>query len=99
MQTGVCYSGKMGDDSVSIAIIDHPLNVGYPACWHARGYGLFAANPLGQIFTNGTSILNFSLQKGASVTFRFRVVVYSAQQRLQNKNISAWAKNFAELYK
>lgn len=92
--------GKMVNDSVSIAIIDHPLNKGYPTCWHARGYGLFAANPLGQkIFTNGASVLNFSLQKGASVTFRFRVVVYAAQQRLQNKNISALAKNFAELYK
>jgi len=39
--------GKMGNDSVSIAIIDHPKNPNYPTFWHARGYGLFAANPLG----------------------------------------------------
>ena len=28
--------------------IDHPQNPGFPTYWHARGYGLFAANPLGQ---------------------------------------------------
>ena len=34
--------------TVTIAIFDHPGNVDYPTYWHARGYGLFAANPLGQ---------------------------------------------------
>ena len=33
---------------VTIAIIDNPGNPGYPTYWHARGYGLFAANPLGR---------------------------------------------------
>jgi hypothetical protein len=42
--------GKMGADSVSIAIIDHPQNPNYPTFWHARGYGLFAANPLAKRF-------------------------------------------------
>ena len=40
--------GKKNKDSISIAIIDHPSNPGYPTYWHARGYGLFAANPFGQ---------------------------------------------------
>ncbi len=40
--------GKMGNDSVSITIIDHPKNPNYPTFWHARSYGLFAANPLGE---------------------------------------------------
>ena len=33
---------------MTIAIFDHPGNVNYPTYWHARGYGLFAANPLGR---------------------------------------------------
>ena len=33
--------------TVTIAIFDHPGESGYPTYWHARGYGLFAANPLG----------------------------------------------------
>ena len=33
---------------------------GYPTYWHARGYGLFAANPLGQaVFSEGKEKLNF----------------------------------------
>jgi hypothetical protein len=68
--------GKIGMDSVSIAIIDYPLNPNYPTFWHARGYGLFAANPLGEkIFTNGKSAKNLTLKKGESVTFRYRVVI------------------------
>ena len=40
--------GKKNAELVSITIIDHPKNPGYPTYWHARGYGLFAANSLGQ---------------------------------------------------
>ena len=73
--------GKMGTDSVSIAIIDHPQNPNYPTFWHARGYGLFAANPLGEkIFTNGRSEKNLTLKKGESVTFRYRIVISSGNQ-------------------
>ncbi|AYL95431.1 PmoA family protein [Mucilaginibacter celer] len=72
--------GKMGTDSVSITIIDHPQNPNYPTFWHARGYGLFAANPLGEkVFTNGKSEKNLRLKKGESVTFRYRIVVHSGK--------------------
>ena len=55
--------GKIGADSISIAIIDHPKNPNYPTFWHARGYGLFAANPLGEkIFTNNKSETNLTLK-------------------------------------
>jgi len=68
--------GKMGNDSVSVTIIDHPKNPGYPTYWHARGYGLFAANPLGEkIFTNGKDSMNLRLSKGGSVSFRYRIIV------------------------
>lgn len=57
-------TGKIKDEDISIAIIDHPKNVGYPAYWHARGYGLFAVNPLGQkAFSDGKDVLNFKLKK------------------------------------
>ena len=53
---------SMDDEPVSITIIDHPNNVGYPTYWHARDYGLFSANPLGQkVFSKGEEVLNFSL--------------------------------------
>ncbi|MEJ7672654.1 MAG: PmoA family protein [Chitinophagaceae bacterium] len=41
----VILTGKKEGKDITIGIIDHPSNVGYPAYWHARGYGLFAVNP------------------------------------------------------
>jgi hypothetical protein len=71
-------SGQLGDEPVTITILDHPGNPGFPTFWHARGYGLFAANPLGQnIFTHGKQQLSFSLAPGQSVTFRYRILVSS----------------------
>ena len=89
--------GKMGQDSVSIAIIDHPQNPNYPTFWHARGYGLFAANPLGEkIFTNGKSAKNLQLKKGESVTFRFRVLIDEGSKTLSPKQLNAAAADFSK---
>ena len=87
--------GKMGNDSISIAIIDHPANPNYPTFWHARGYGLFAANPLGEkIFTNGKSSKNLQLQKGESVTFRFRIVIEDGNKTLSAEKLNDLADEF-----
>jgi hypothetical protein len=89
--------GKMGVDSVSIAIIDHPQNPNYPTFWHARGYGLFAANPLGEkIFTNGKSSKNLHLNKGESVTFKYRVVIENGGQTISAKQLDMIAEKFAK---
>jgi hypothetical protein len=73
-------TGKKEGKDVAIAMFDHPSNVGYPAYRHARGYGLFAINPLGQkVFSNGKEELNLSLKPGQSATFRYRVLVASGK--------------------
>jgi hypothetical protein len=72
-------SGLVGTEPVTISIFDHPANPGFPTYWHARGYGLFAANPLGQkVFSNGKEELNFSLAPHSSVIFRYRILISSA---------------------
>lgn len=87
--------GKMGNDSISVVIIDHPQNPNYPTFWHARGYGLFAANPLGEkIFTNGKSEKNLSLKPGESVTFRYRVVVDEGKNSISNEQVDKFVKGF-----
>ena len=59
---------------MSIAIFDAPGNPGYPTYWHARGYGLFAANPLGQKeLSGGKDVLNFAIEPNKSVTFKHRI--------------------------
>lgn len=71
-------SGKVNDEQITLAILDHPKNAGYPTYWHARGYGLFAANPLGQeVFSKGTEKLNLTLEPKQSVTFRYRLLIFS----------------------
>ena len=76
----VMLTGKKDGKNITIGMFDHPSNVGYPAYWHARGYGLFSVNPLGRkVFSNGKEELNFSLQPGQSVTFRYRIVVHSGE--------------------
>lgn len=72
----VSLYGVIEGKDVSVVIMDNPGNVGYPTYWHARGYGLFAANPLGQkIFSDGKEELNFSLKAGESVTFKYRILL------------------------
>jgi len=78
----VCLEGEKDGRGVGIAIFNHPESVNYPTYWHARGYGLFSANPLGQYaFEKGRGIknpeaLNLTLQGGETANFRFRMVVY-----------------------
>lgn len=68
--------GTVEQQPVTLAILDNPSNPGFPTYWHARGYGLFAANPLGQAaLVNGKAPLNLTLEPGASVSFRYRVLI------------------------
>lgn len=77
----VKLEGTMEGETVSVSIFDHKNNVGYPTYWHARDYGLFAANPLGQaVFSEGKEELNFSLPKNESVTFKYRVAVHNGSE-------------------
>lgn len=75
--------GEMDNHQISVTIFDHPSNVSYPSYWHARGYGLFAVNPLGaKVFSNGKDERNLTLKKGESVTFRYRTLI---SDRLNSK--------------
>jgi hypothetical protein len=80
--------GKIGGHTTSIVIFDQKDNPGYPTYWHARGYGLFAANPLGQkVFSNGKQALNLHLATGESVKFRYRIVIATGETPLRQKEI------------
>jgi hypothetical protein len=69
--------GIVKGEKVAVVIFDHPQNPGYPTYWHARDYGLFAANTLGQkILSAGKEVLNFKLENGESVTFRYRLAIF-----------------------
>ncbi len=81
----VKLEGNIEGETVSVTIMDHKKNVGFPTYWHARDYGLFAANPLGQeIFSEGKEILNFKLRKGESTTFKYRILVHNGSKLSQD---------------
>jgi len=62
----------------TIAVFDHTGNPNYPTYWHARDYGLFAVNPLGAHgFDPKTPALNFTLNKGESATFHYKIILIS----------------------
>jgi hypothetical protein len=73
-------TGVVERQPVTLAILDHPSSYGYPTYWHARGYGLFAANPLGrQAFDPKQPPASLTLEPGKSVTFRHRILVLDGE--------------------
>jgi len=76
--------------TVTVAIFDHPGNIGYPTYWHARGYGLFAANPLGRHMFDATQPpLDYTLEKGQTTTFRYRLAFYTHAATVDELNREA----------
>ena len=72
----VALSGKRAGEDVSIVIFDHPQNLNFPGWWHARGYGLFAVNNLGgREFDKNTNEVKYTLKKGESLTFQYKLVI------------------------
>ena len=78
-------SGIVDGQPVTVAIFDHPSNTGYPTYWHARGYGLFAANPIApQAMTEGDEeAMVITLQPGESISFQHRVAVIAGQPQAE----------------
>ena len=90
-------SGTVDNENVSVVIIDHPENPGYPTYWHARGYGLFSANPLGQkVFSKGAEELNLKLAEGESTTFNYRIALLSSPDDARAKVVEL-ASSFAAM--
>lgn len=90
--------GTIGNEKISVVMVDHPKNPGHPTYWHARGYGLLLANPLGAAaYSNGKDVMNFSIPSGKSATFRFRLIVSSGVD-LTDAEINKYAEDFSGKY-
>jgi len=87
------YSGVIGEEKVGVAILDHPQNPRHPVRWHARAYGLFAANPWGlSVFTNDkTTNGAMQLETGKSLHYRYRVIIHPGDVKTANI-ASEWEK-------
>lgn len=74
----VNYSGAISSKEVGVAVFDHPKSFRHPTTWHARAYGLFAANPFGlREFTNDPNKDgSWTIPERKSLTFRYEVLIY-----------------------
>jgi hypothetical protein len=91
----VDYSGTLEGKKIGVAIFDHPKSFRHPTYWHARDYGLFAANAFGlhDFMNDKTKDASHTLEKGQSMRFLYRVVIHpgdTAEAEIA-KLYEAWA--------
>lgn len=90
----VDYSGPIGNETVGVALFDHPSNPRHPTWFHVRDYGLLAANPFGQHDFDHLKDLpkagELKVADGDTVSFRWRFYLH---------NRDAEAAKVAEHYK
>jgi len=86
----VVLSGVKDNMPISFGIFDNPKNPGYPAYAHARGYGLFSVNNLGQNAYDPK-------QEGETMTLRHRFYVQSGSE-INSDQAGKIAADFAKTY-
>ncbi len=78
----VRLQGEKEGKKIGILILSHPSSVNSPTYWHARGYGCFSVNPLGQLDFQtahkgpNAQAFNLRLKRGEDALFRYRVIIY-----------------------
>ena len=91
----VDYWGTVDGKVVGVGIFDHPSNPRHPTWWHARDYGLVAANPYGihdfEKKPKGTGDLK--IPAGESRSWRYRFVFHEGDA--EAAKIAARYKAFA----
>lgn len=79
----VDYYGNVAEESVGLAILDHPENLRHPTYWHARRYGLLAANPFGlrEFLRDRHQDGSYVIPADGSLTLRYRVLIHHGDFR------------------
>lgn len=90
------YSGTVSGKPVSVAVFDSPKSFRHPTTWHARAYGLLAANPFGwrEFTKDPTKDGSWTVPEGESITFRYRVVI--DEEQLSPDRIAELYKQYSE---
>ena len=74
----VDYWGPVAGRTVGVAVLDHPANLRHPTHWHARDYGLVAANPFGlHDFTGAAKGAgDHAIPAGGTLQLRYLIVFH-----------------------
>src|SRR2546422_8768457 len=91
----VDYYGRVAGEDVGLAIFDHPHNLRAPTYWHARAYGLLAANPFGLKPFTGDRRQDgrHAIPAGGSLIFRYRVFIHHGD--VEQAGVAAAYRQFA----
>jgi hypothetical protein len=94
----VLLSGVKDNVPITMGIFDNPKNPGYPAYAHARGYGLFSLNNMGQnSYDPKQEKKSLKLEKGESITLYHRFYVQSGSE-LTPDNANKIFQDFSKAY-
>jgi hypothetical protein len=94
----VVLTGTKDNAVTSFGIFDNPKNPGYPAYSHARGYGLFAVNNLGQnSYDPKQEKVVYKLEKGQSMTLYHRFFIQAGSE-IKADQAAKIAADFAKEY-
>jgi hypothetical protein len=93
----VAMTGPIGEKPYTIAMFDHPKNYSHPTRWHARDYGLFAANPFAGSAMDKTlppGSGNVTLKPGQTLTLKYRFLIQqaAADSAKLNERYAAYTK-------
>lgn len=77
----VDYSGTVSGKTVGVVAFDHPSSFRHPTTWHARAYGLLAANPFAarEFTKDPNKDGSWTVPERKAITFRYRVVIYDGE--------------------
>lgn len=76
------YGPDASGAAVTVTIFDHPTSLRHPTWWHARTYGLFAANPFGKHDfekLEDKTAGDLTLPAGESLTLKYRVLISAGE--------------------
>ncbi|MEO6924281.1 MAG: PmoA family protein [Acidobacteriaceae bacterium] len=79
----VDVDGTVDGQSLGVAIFDSPESFRHPTYWHARGYGLLAANPFGLSFFlhDPKQDGSYTVSAGKSINFQYRVFIHDGNYK------------------
>jgi hypothetical protein len=94
------YSGPVEGKTEGIAMFADPSNP-VPSCWHARGYGLLAANPFGRGHSGFPAVEGkadlVKLAKGEHLKLRFGILLHPGD--VKEGKVAQRYKEFVDLKK
>ena len=86
------YIGPVDEETLGVAIFNHPSSFRYPTTWHIRTYGLFTANPFGTLDPQSPNGPH-TLKSGEKMMMKHRFVLHDG--KFDSKKLSEAYQRYA----